>query len=74
MMGVRVSSNTVSSWRTMNLTRSFIELCSLPRESSSAKLSYSYWEMHAMDRRSLLQLSLASTLMGSRPALRSQTR
>ena len=67
MMGVRVSSNTVSSGRTMNLTRSFIELSSLPRESSSAKLNHSYWEMRAMDRRLLLQLSLASTLMGVAP-------
>ena len=58
----------MSNWRTMNLTRSLIDLSSLPRESSSAKLNDSYWEMHAMDRRSLLQLSLASTLMGIAPS------
>ena len=68
MTGVKVSSNTVTKWRTMNLTRSLIDLSSLPRESSSAKLNDSYWEMHAMDRRSLLQLSLASTLMGFAPS------
>jgi len=67
MTGVRVSSNAVSNWRTMNLTRSLIDASSLPRESSSAKLNYSYWEMHAMDRRSFLQLSLASTLTGVAP-------
>lgn len=69
MTGMRVSSNAVSNWRTMNLTRSLIDAPSLPRESSSAKLNYSYWEMHAMVRRSLLQLSLASTLMGVVPSI-----
>ena len=64
-----MSSNTMSNWRTMNLTRSLIDPSSLPRESSSAKLNCSYWEMCAMDRRSLLQLSLASTLMGFAPSL-----
>ncbi|MEC7960199.1 MAG: LD-carboxypeptidase [Pseudomonadota bacterium] len=59
----------MSNWRTMNLTRSLIDPSSLPRESSSAKLNCSYWEMCAMDRRSLLQLSLASTLMGFAPSL-----
>ena len=59
----------MTNWRTMNLTRSLIDPSSLPRESSSAKLNYSYWEMCAMDRRSLLQLSLASTLMGFAPSL-----
>ncbi|MEE3095932.1 MAG: LD-carboxypeptidase [Pseudomonadota bacterium] len=59
----------MSNWRTMNLTRSLIDPSSLPRESSSAKLNRSYWEMCAMDRRSLLQLSLASTLMGFAPSL-----
>ncbi|MEC7611189.1 MAG: LD-carboxypeptidase [Pseudomonadota bacterium] len=58
----------MSNWRTMNLTRSLIDPSSLPRESSSAKLNCSYWEMCAMDRRSLLQLSLASTLMGIAPS------
>ncbi|MEC8633073.1 MAG: LD-carboxypeptidase [Pseudomonadota bacterium] len=51
----------------MNLTRSLIDASSLPRESSSAKLNLNHWEMHAMDRRSLLQFSLASTLMGVAP-------
>lgn len=69
MTGVKVSSNAMSNWRTMNLTRSLIDPSSLPRESSSAKLNCSYWEMCAMDRRSLLQLSLASTLMGFAPSL-----
>ncbi|MEC9144058.1 MAG: LD-carboxypeptidase [Pseudomonadota bacterium] len=59
----------MSNWRTMNLTRSLIDPSSLPRESSSAKLNCSYWEMCAMNRRSLLQLSLASTLMGFAPSL-----
>ena len=58
----------MSNWRTKNLTCSLIDVGSLPRESSSAKLNDSYWEMHAMDRRSLLQLSLASTLMGFAPS------
>ena len=68
MTGGKVSSIAMSNWRTMNLARSLIDASSLPRESSSAKLNYSYWEMHAMDRRSLLQLSLASTLMGVAPS------
>ncbi|MEC9121673.1 MAG: LD-carboxypeptidase [Pseudomonadota bacterium] len=59
----------MSNWRTMNLTRSLIDPSSLPRESSSAKLNCSYWEMCAMDRRSVLQLSLASTRMGFAPSL-----
>ena len=71
MTGVKVSSDAMSNWRTMNLTRSLIDPSSLPRESSSAKLNCSYWEMCAMDRRSLLQLSLASTLMGFAPSLAS---
>ena len=58
----------MSNWRTMNLTCSLIGPSSLPRESSSAKLNHGYWEMHAMDRRSLLQLSLASTLIGIAPS------
>ena len=68
MTGVKVSSNAMSNSRTMNLTCSLIDASSLPRESSSAKLNHGYWEMHAMDRRSLLQLSLASTLIGIAPS------
>ena len=66
--GVRLISNAVSNCRTMNLTCLLIDACSLPRESSSAKLNLRYREMHAMDRRSLLQFSLASTLMGVVPS------
>ena len=44
MTGVRVSSDAVTNWRKMNLTRSLIDVSSLPRERSSAKLNHSYWE------------------------------
>lgn len=44
---------------------------SLPWESSSAKLNNSHSEMYAMDRRLLLQLSLASTFLGVAPGFAS---